>query len=255
MRREGAGNYRSGATVEINATVKTGYTWSKWTKTSGGEQVSTTKGYSAAISANWAYTANATANELTFNGATLATGTYGTAYTSGAFAAASNGSGNYKYEIVSGAPTGASIDGTNGANRKIKFTATTPAGTYNVVVKASDTTTGKTKEATFVVVINKQTVNPPTNVQVGTDGKVTWTASSNATGYEISMSSNSGFTSATSGVNLLNDITASAGTKTIYVRAVNSDTANYATPSTNASKAVTVYSVTLTTGTGISSVE
>ena len=58
----GAGNYISGATVTLGATASTGYTWSKWTQTSDGAQVSTTNAYSAMISTttgNWAYTANA----------------------------------------------------------------------------------------------------------------------------------------------------------------------------------------------------
>ena len=55
----GGGNYITGATVNIDATVSSGYIWSNWTQTSGGSQVSTTKAYSTTISSNLAYTANA----------------------------------------------------------------------------------------------------------------------------------------------------------------------------------------------------
>ena len=58
----GAGNYITGATVSINATPTEGYTWNNWTQTTGGEQVSTVKNYSATISADWTYTANTTPN-------------------------------------------------------------------------------------------------------------------------------------------------------------------------------------------------
>ena len=60
-------NHIAGETVSIDATASSGYTWSKWTQTSGGSQVSTTKAYSGTISSNWAYTANATANTYTLN--------------------------------------------------------------------------------------------------------------------------------------------------------------------------------------------
>ena len=61
----GAGNYITGSSVTLGATVSSGYTWSKWTQTSGGAQVSTTQAYSATITGNWTYTANATANSYT----------------------------------------------------------------------------------------------------------------------------------------------------------------------------------------------
>ena len=103
-------------------------------------------------------TAQWTANELTFSDKTLSTGTYGTAYTSTAFDQASNGTGSYKYTIKSGAPTGATIDSTN---RTISFSSTTAAGTYNVVVTATDNNSGVTKDATMSITINKA-ANPTT---------------------------------------------------------------------------------------------
>ncbi len=105
-------------------------------------------------------TANWSANELTFNNQTLNTGTYGTAYTSNAFTGASGGTGNYKYEIVSGAPSsGATINGTNGTSRTISFTNYANAGTYSVVVKVTDLTSSKTKNATMTIVMNKKTLS------------------------------------------------------------------------------------------------
>jgi prepilin-type N-terminal cleavage/methylation domain-containing protein len=63
----GAGNYISGSTVTLGATVSTGYSWSKWTNTSSGAQVSTTNAYSTTISSNLAYTAITTSNISTVN--------------------------------------------------------------------------------------------------------------------------------------------------------------------------------------------
>ena len=56
----GAGSYAPGATVSIDATMSDGYKWSKWTQTTGGADVSTTKAYSFEMGTqNIAYTANA----------------------------------------------------------------------------------------------------------------------------------------------------------------------------------------------------
>ena len=63
----GDGSYKYGATVSINATVSTGYTWTKWT----GSKATTTKAYSFTMGAgNVENTANATANTYTvkYNG-------------------------------------------------------------------------------------------------------------------------------------------------------------------------------------------
>ena len=53
----GAGNYISGATVQLNATAASNYIFKKWTQTSGGATVSTVKQYSATITSDWNYTA------------------------------------------------------------------------------------------------------------------------------------------------------------------------------------------------------
>ena len=46
----GNGNYITGSTVTLNASVKSGYTWSKWTNNN--TQISTTKNYSNTITSN-----------------------------------------------------------------------------------------------------------------------------------------------------------------------------------------------------------
>ena len=93
-------------------------------------------------------------------------------------------------------------------------------------------------------VLGKQVIKAPMNIEVSTAGIVTWTNSSNATGYEISID-NKTWTNATSGVDYLNMITKETGTITIYVRAVNSNTDNYISPSSVARKDLTVNTVTI----------
>lgn len=63
----GSGNYITGSTITLGATVKSGYTWSKWVQTTGGADVSTTQTYSITLSSNIAYTATATGNSYTVN--------------------------------------------------------------------------------------------------------------------------------------------------------------------------------------------
>ena len=156
----------------------TGYTFDGWTANSGLDTTNAKYGNSSSsvtttwsnantkVKATWfnnlalrtvktvTLTANWTANDLTFNNQTLNTGTYGTAYTSNAFTGASNGTGSYTYAIKSGAPSGATLSN----DRKISFTNTTPAGTYNVVVMATDTVNNKTKDATMKIVINPKAI-------------------------------------------------------------------------------------------------
>lgn len=131
--------------------TREGYTLEGWfTESTGGTQISA----ATVPNEDTTYYAHWTANELTFEDQTLNNGTYGTAYTSNAFTAPTNGTGNYTYTIKSGAPTGATI---NNTNRTLSLPDTTPAGTYNIVVTATDDDSGATKDVTMTIVINKAT--------------------------------------------------------------------------------------------------
>ena len=78
----GGGTKQYNSSVTINATVKTGYTWSKWTQ--GSTQISTTKNYTFNMPAgNKTYKANATAN-------TYSVKYYGNGATSGSMADSSH---------------------------------------------------------------------------------------------------------------------------------------------------------------------
>ena len=132
--------------------VRTGYTFNGWyTQASGGTKITSTTAFNSytttRVYAQW------TANALIFNDATLTAATYGSSYTSSAITAATNGTGDYKYEIVSGAPTGLSL---NSGTRVFSGTITGNAGTYYIKVKATDNKSGVTKEATFTLVVNKR---------------------------------------------------------------------------------------------------
>ena len=58
----GAGNYISGSTVTIDASLKSEYNWSKWT----GTPATTTKNYSATISSDWDATAKGESKTHTY---------------------------------------------------------------------------------------------------------------------------------------------------------------------------------------------
>ena len=127
------------------------------------------------------------------------------------------------------------------------YTSTASCGGVNTVLGISGkcsnyTLTGTTKAYT----INKQKVSPPTNLNVTTAGIVTWTGVSNATSYQISMD-NTNWTAATSGIDYLSSIISSTGTRTIYLRGINSDTTNYETGA-SANKSISVYTVTAKSG-------
>ena len=106
-------------------------------------------------------------------------------------------------------------------------------------------------DSTCTAKMNKQVCNAPTSVAISTAGVVTWTASSNCSTHQISID-NSSWAEATSGVDYKSTIIATTGSRTVYVRAI-APNSNYIT-SDNGTESTTVYSVTLSKVTGISSV-
>ena len=61
----GSGNYITGASVTLGAVVDSGFTFSNWSETTGGAQVSSINAYTSTINSDWDYTANATGNTYT----------------------------------------------------------------------------------------------------------------------------------------------------------------------------------------------
>ena len=179
------------------------------------------------------------ANEIVFADKTV-TPTYSTGIISFNVDEPTNGTGSYTFEKVSG-----ESDIIVAANGSVTIPAGKNAGTYTVVIRATDAETGKTDTATYTITIGKQTVNPVTNLAVNKNGKVTWANSSNATGYEISFDNGTTWTSSTSGTTYLTELTSTNANKTVQVRAINSDTTNYNTPSSVVSKSVTIRTLTV----------
>ena len=122
-------------------------------------------------------------NELSYTGGTLAEGTYGTAYTA-SVATAANGTGAYTYATTSTLPEGLTLSSTG----ELAGTPTS-AGSYEIVVTATDSNSGATATATFTLTINAAgTVEAPTasltpgSVEKGTEVTLS-TTTSDATIY------------------------------------------------------------------------
>ena len=71
----GGGTVNAGTSKQITASVSTGYTWSRWEYTSGGNQYSTTQNPTITVNSNLDLTAVATPNAYTI---TFNKGSYGT---------------------------------------------------------------------------------------------------------------------------------------------------------------------------------
>ena len=132
-----------------------------------------------------------------------------------------------------------------GTNKTVTCTGITATGTGRSNYNLNPTI------ATTTATIEKQQVNPPRNLAIATTGVITWDPPSpnNATGYEISFDGST-YTGTTSGTNYFTTLTSSTGEKTVYVRAINSDTTNYKTPSSSISKKTNVYTLTVTATNG-----
>ena len=92
----------------------------------------------------------------------------------------------------------------------------------------------------------KEKVNPITNLKVSTSGIVSWSPSSNATGYQISIDASNwtSMPSTQTSYNYFNTIITTIGTRTIYVKAINNDFNNYE-DSSIVSKTINVYTLTV----------
>ena len=199
--------YNTDTALTVNTFTRTGYTFSGWNTTSNGTGTSYADKANIKVTQNTTLYAVWTPNELIFANQSIEK-TYSTSAQTASITGASNGTGTYTYSEVSETKGGTEANVISITGTTINIDANAPAGTYTYVIRATDSNSKVTKDATYTITIGKQTVNPVTNVNVTTAGIVTWTASNNATGYEISVSENSGFTSATSGVDYLSTITA-----------------------------------------------
>ncbi len=128
--------------------TKTGYTFENWFSNIGLTDVWDFD--TDTITADTTLYAKWTANDLTFTGQSLENAIYNTLYSSFVFNEAGNGTGNYTYEIISGAPTGIIL---NTETRVLYGTPTSNVNTYNIIIRATDGVSGKTADATFALEI------------------------------------------------------------------------------------------------------
>lgn len=140
------------------------------------------------------------------------------------------------------------------SSKKITITPIFPSNSnVTITVHSSETSQYYANSVTFNVNVTKIVCNAPTNVSISTNGIVTWTASSicETAQHQISMDGIN-FTDASSGVDYNSSITESTGLRTVYVRAL-APSLGYDN-SSSATSSVTVYNVTLTKGSNVSTV-
>ena len=133
----------------------------------------------------------------------------------------------------------------------------TNAGNYEVVAHIDAPNyiwnDGSADNEEFTCSIEKITCSSPTNVLINTNGEVTWQESSNCkeATYELRVEDGE-YVPSVSGVNKKEDIISSSGDRNVYVKTI-APNENY-DDSSDANGLTTVYTVTLTKGTGISAV-
>ena len=142
----GAGTYKYGKQVSIDATLLTGYSWSKWTKTSGNDPASlTTKATTVTLTQNTTLKANGLINtsKLTVNpnGGSVSV-TSPTGETAETITASKTYTQNYNTTLTLGTPT------------KGDSTATT---TYTLTYKYNDNSTADTTDTATKTVVTGYT--------------------------------------------------------------------------------------------------
>ena len=173
--------------------------------------------------------------------------TFGTANASLTTIQASSGVYPYSYAITtpSSLPTGMTIDPLTGV---IGILATTPAGTYNVVVTATDATSGTPLTGTvsfaIVIALNISNTSPAAQTHgtttalftasaTGATGTVTWSLTSAGTALGFVINSTTGVVSA-------DNVSSAIGSSTVTVIATDSASATGATGNAVGQKTVSV---------------
>ncbi|MBR7042564.1 MAG: prepilin-type N-terminal cleavage/methylation domain-containing protein, partial [Bacilli bacterium] len=141
---------------------------------------------------------------------------------------------------------------TKTSGEPVEISSDTPAGTYYIIPHATVGNNYHLSIEKGTLTINKIQCQAPTNVNISTAGIITFTPSSNCSSSHQLRIDNGGYEVVTSGADKKNAITISPGTKTIYLKAMALND-NYS-DSVDVTKPITVYSVTLSKGTGISEV-
>lgn len=185
----GSGTFLSGSNVSTWVTLSPGYTWSKWSQTTGGADVSTTQNYMIpTISSAITYTANAVLNGPAPGIVTtsLPNATIGTPY-SQSLNAMSLAPLTLTWSITSGAlPAGLTLNGSTGV---ISGTPST-TGTGSFTVTATDSK-GSTSRALMITVDNLYPLT--VNLDSGSGSTMSGSYASGAT-VSINAGTRSGYT-------------------------------------------------------------
>ena len=141
--------------VILPTTTRTGYTFQGWyTAPSGGTPVGM-NGANYNTETSQKLYAHWKANDLNFANQTI-TKTFSTSAQTASITGASNGTGSYSYtEVSEKNASGTSTNYISISGTTINIAASTPAGTYTYVIRATDNNSKVTKDATYTIVINK----------------------------------------------------------------------------------------------------
>ena len=209
-------DYGKEATI-TNVVAKTGYTYTGY-KVNGSMTTltgSTNSNIKTKLGAgNGVIALTSTANALTFNDQTLASIKYSTTPQALVFKGATNGTGDYKYEITDGNANGYFT--INGTTITTSDKVVPPVGTYKLTVKATDNTSGVTKNADITIVIEKaSSTNPTLTAYSGTyDGQAHTIGVTGGNGGTIQYSTDQKTWSTTKPTRT------AQGTTTVYVKVV-----------------------------------
>ena len=248
------GNTGNGSVTYYYNTTNSNSGGTAWTNVTSSTSLNAGEYYMYAVVAETTSYKGATTNPVAFtiskaNGSisfanTTVTKTYGDA----TFTNALTNSGDGTVTYSSNNTTVATVSSTGLVTIKA-------AGNATITASVSDTInyTYATKSATYTLTVNAKQLEAPTNVSISTAGVVSWDAVTNATGYSISINGTSWTAVGNeTSYNYKSTITASTGTRTVYVKATKTGDSNYK-DSESSTKSVSVYKVTISKGTGISS--
>ena len=148
-----------------------------------------------------------TANPLNFSNQKI-TKTYSTSAQTASITPATNGTGSYTYtEVSEKNASGTSTNYISISGTTINIAASTPAGTYSYVIRASDNNSKVTKDATYTIIINRAntattgscknpTYNGASQTLAGSGSYVSYgnNSGTNATSYTVSVTADSNHT-------------------------------------------------------------
>ena len=223
--------YGTNKALNQNTFKRTGYAFAGWKLNNTGNVIADKANVSTLVTSGTATLyAQWEANALTFNNQTI-TKDYSTVAQTANVTLATNGTGTYTYTEVSEKSGSTNTSYISISGTTINIAASTPANTYTYVIRAKDSNSGKTKDATYTIKVNK--ANP--------------TVTLSATSGTVNVGSEATFTAKPSVAGKWNVTTGDARYVTISSPAANAAaTANTATTIKYKGVAATTTAVTIT---------